>query len=56
VAVRVYQDAIETQYDEYSNGLTVTVTDEHLFVSGPDAITVAVYSPRSWHHAKVVDE
>jgi hypothetical protein len=56
MAVRVYQNAIETEFDEYPNGLTVTVDDEHLYVSAHGAIVIAIYSPRSWHHAKVVDQ
>jgi hypothetical protein len=56
MTVRVYQDADESGYDEYKTGISVTVSDEHLYVSGVGAIIIAVYSPRSWHHAKVLDE
>ena len=56
MAVKVYQDAIETQFDEYTKGVTVTVIDEHLYVSGPETVVVAIYSPGSWHHARVEDD
>ncbi|HSZ99335.1 MAG TPA: hypothetical protein VK802_03090 [Streptosporangiaceae bacterium] len=56
MAVKVYQDGIETQFDVYTKGVTVTVIDQHLYVSGPDTTVVAIYSPGSWHHARVADD
>lgn len=55
MAVRVYMNAHSTEADEYDHGVSVTVTDEHLYVGDRDGAILAIYSPRSWHRAKVED-